>query len=224
MAKFMKTLSYEKLLDPEDRDDCNTSLDEKQPDSRINTLRTPFFISSTALTILILLLTVALHFRFQPTPPAYPITLAPITNEFTTNPSLHPFDLATQETWKSLIPPGWSGIRAQSPSGGSLVAGIDMYHKLHCLTSIRQEFTALVTDERRWHTFWDEENEVQRLHWGHCFDFIRQVSKRLRMSRRVTDYDRISYVQQTRHLSRWMQSWQIRVGRGLCISVEIILF
>lgn len=127
MAKFIKSFSYEKLLDPEDRNDFNTSLDEKQPDFRTNTFKTPFFISSTVLTILIVLLTVALHFRFQPTPPSYPITLAPTTNEFTANPSLRPFDLATQETWKSLIPAGWSGVHAQSPSGGSLVAGIDMH-------------------------------------------------------------------------------------------------
>ena len=54
--------------------------------------------------------------------------------------------------------------------------GIAMFHQIHCLHEIRAQYTSLLfvegtTDEDREFG----ESEAQKLHIGHCFNWIRQV-------------------------------------------------
>ncbi|KAK2052711.1 hypothetical protein LY76DRAFT_467223, partial [Colletotrichum caudatum] len=62
-------------------------------------------------------------------------------------------------------------------SGTVVVRGIDMFHKMHCLISLRAELTALALGDPARRAVWrarDTEAEADLLHLGHCFDFLRQ--------------------------------------------------
>lgn len=131
-----------------------------------------------SLSVLILVSTGAFHWRWERPISSSPIALPEIPLAFTTHHHLLPFDQATQEAWASIISPRWWDMTWVDGSGQAVVRGLDMFHKLHCLIAVREEFTALALDPDRHRAFQAEDGEAEaaRLHLGHCFDFLRQVS------------------------------------------------
>ncbi|OJJ69564.1 hypothetical protein ASPBRDRAFT_281446 [Aspergillus brasiliensis CBS 101740] len=136
-------------------------------------------IMTTILTILlgaIVILTVIFHYRWERQIRTSPIVLDRIRYTFQDNPELRPFDDKTSATWASQIPEGWSSVEFQDVHGHKSLKGIGMYHKLHCLSSLRTHVAELLSESVRIRPLDQTEALIQQLHLGHCFDFIRQVS------------------------------------------------
>lgn len=106
------------------------------------------------------------------------LQLPPLQYTFVDHPEMRPFDQETSDVWLPWGRDHWWSMEWRDPaSGARLTQGIDMLHKLHCLVSIRDEFTMMATDKDRRVFFNDKtaESVTRRMHVKHCFDFIRGV-------------------------------------------------
>ena len=106
-----------------------------------------------------------------------PINLPPRQYIFQNHPELLPFDQETSDIWQPLGIDHWWSMEWRDTDGNRLTKGIDMLHKLHCLVSVREEFTMMANDEKR-STYFNGRNAeslTRRMHIRHCFDFIRSV-------------------------------------------------
>ncbi|KAL1877500.1 hypothetical protein Daus18300_002487 [Diaporthe australafricana] len=106
-----------------------------------------------------------------------PIHLLPLQYTFIDHPEMRPFDQETSDIWLPWGRDHWWSMEWRDPSGARLTQGIDMLHKLHCLVSIREEFTMMAMEKERRVFFNDKtaESITRRMHIKHCFDFIRGV-------------------------------------------------
>ncbi|EMD84701.1 hypothetical protein COCC4DRAFT_77040 [Bipolaris maydis ATCC 48331] len=125
----------------------------------------------------VLLLSIgAFHLRWDRTISSSPIHLPQTFYTFTKHRDLIAFDENTQKSWNSIIGSEWWDMSWTDSSGQVVVRGLDMFHKLHCLIALREEFTKLSLDSDR-HLFFQgqkPESMAAELHLGHCFDFLRQ--------------------------------------------------
>lgn len=129
-------------------------------------------------TFLLFALLYQFHLTYSPVPSILPTTLPQTTIEFRSEPDLHPFTLATQESWTALIPHNWNHAVVRDMHGNTISQGIEVYHRLHCLTALRGQITEFLAggkDARA--TYNGAESETQRLHLGHCLDLLRQVRR-----------------------------------------------
>lgn len=132
---------------------------------------------TTILSSFTLLLTFVFYFRWSRDISTTPILLQNIRHSFSYHPELLNFDEDTQKRWWSQTDHEWWRTEWTDEDGRRVLMGIDMLHKIHCLVSIRDEFTALLLNGTYHYNFYDKNQIDKRLHLGHCFDLIRQVSK-----------------------------------------------
>lgn len=130
-------------------------------------------------TIIAAIMALIFHWRW-----AQPFTTAPIDLPmrkfaFAKNTDMLMFDDATQQRWESLNLANWWKGDWQDESGTKSQKGFHLFHMIHCLTAVRQEFAKLATDETRHITYnaRDRNATTQKFHLAHCFDFLRQVTK-----------------------------------------------
>ncbi|KAK1565918.1 uncharacterized protein LY79DRAFT_573128 [Colletotrichum navitas] len=161
---------------PKHAHDSRPGHDHYRPERGRN-LWTFFLMAALLLTCLS-----AFHFRWRRAIVSSPIVLPEVPYAFDRHRDLEPFDEATQARWDDLISRNlWWDMRwidGRNPASGTVVTrGIDMFHKMHCLISLRAEFTALVIGDPARRSTWraqDAEAGADLLHLGHCFDFLRQ--------------------------------------------------
>lgn len=97
---------------------------------------------------------------------------------FHRNPAL--FDLSSNAdgNWSALLPPNGGFVVEKNEFGGLEMAGITMFHQLHCLGMIRNAIQELMIDKPM-----NMENVIGRRHglhfhqehWVHCLDYLVQV-------------------------------------------------
>lgn len=129
---------------------------------------------TASLVFALILLVLLFNQRWSGRIAASPVQLPRRSYTFLDHPELRPFDTQTEQRWSELSRTDWYNTHWRSSSGQQLTRGIAMFHKLHCLQSLRSEFTRLVHDPNRHEVFWSASEETTRMHIGHCFDFIRQ--------------------------------------------------
>ena len=137
------------------------------------------------LTVTWIALAFVFHGRWTRPVSQWPINLPLRRYTFIDHPDLRNFDdAAANNRWAGMVWTDWWDTEWRDDTGHRFPRGIDMFHKMHCLVAIREEFAALATDETRAATFnaRDLEAKDQRLHLKlnqnhleHCFDFLRQV-------------------------------------------------
>ncbi|KAF3765274.1 hypothetical protein M406DRAFT_355854 [Cryphonectria parasitica EP155] len=151
----------------EDEDSLPLSFEKKQ--------KTTWPWLPLACTLLLAASAVSFNMRWYRGISGDPIDLPPLQYTFTDHPEMRPFDQETSDIWLPWGRDHWWSMEWRDPSGAHLTQGIDMLHKLHCLVSIREEFTMMATDKNRRVFFNDKtaESITRRMHIKHCFDFIR---------------------------------------------------
>jgi hypothetical protein len=96
---------------------------------------------------------------------------------------------STDHYWTDLLPPNGGFIHIKEENTGNrTVRGVSMFHQLHCLQMIRMAFQDLLgvgsegmdMDKRHGKAKLGEGEGVTELHWTHCLDYLRQVSRHLR--------------------------------------------
>lgn len=229
MTSKMNTWLYKykgmQALRTEDDDDSEASLpmfleEEKKKNKTTTTTASSWPWVPLACTLLLAASALSFHLRWSPHgAPLDLLQLPPRPYTFVDHPEMRPFDQATSDVWLPWGRDHWWSMEWRDPaSGARLTQGIDMLHKLHCLVSIRDEFTLMATDQDRRVFFNDRtaESVTRRMHIKHCFDFIRGVRCffiffLFRETRRQADWFcylkknyRIFYVRQTRRLSPWI--------------------
>lgn len=132
-------------------------------------------------TVLLTVLVIVFHLTWDREITESPLNLPIRQFVFKEHLELLQFNEETQELWASLNLMDWWNTEWQDSANGATVhRGFHMFHMIHCLSAIRQEFTKLATDEER-HLVYnarDPPSIIWRLHLAHCFDFVRQVSLR----------------------------------------------
>lgn len=129
------------------------------------------------LTTATLVLVFIFHWKWTRPISSYPLELPKIKYTFVERPEFYQFDEATQERWHASMSEKWWKTRWRAPDGGDSVRVFSMFHRIHCLTALREEFTLLTTDPKRHESFYAENDDKtgSRLHLGHCFDLLRQA-------------------------------------------------
>jgi hypothetical protein len=114
------------------------------------------------------------------------------------------FDLtpAGDGNWTALLPPNGGFVSERTGEGGFEMAGITMFHQLHCLQMIREAFQDLMEGKKVLESEMDDEDEMgagdvgkehgvkrkrsigkrhgphlDQDHWVHCLDYLMQVSR-----------------------------------------------
>lgn len=183
------------------------------------------------MSAVLLLSIVAFHLRWSRPVSSSPIQLPQTSYIFRKHHDLMAFDENTQKSWSSIIEPKWWDMSWTDSSGQIVTRGLDMFHKLHCLIALREEFTALVLDPDHHLRFeaQDRDSVDARLHLGHCFDFLRQVSQgceTVPYFKSVWTWltqgykHRVFYVLQTQLLSPSDPSTQRRMEQGSYTNAE----
>ncbi|KAF2430169.1 hypothetical protein EJ08DRAFT_697711 [Tothia fuscella] len=111
------------------------------------------------------------------------------------------FDLsrASDGNWTALLPPNGGFVSESTKDGGYEMAGITMFHQLHCLQMIREAFQDLTEGKRALESEMDDEEDDDFMdvgkehglrrrsglrtrhgphpdqeHWVHCLDYLMQ--------------------------------------------------
>lgn len=80
----------------------------------------------------------------------WPIDLPLYRYTFTAHPELHDFDdPAAKDLWGDMVYHDWWATDWRDDTGRRFTRGIDIFHKMHCLVAIREEFVKLATEEQR---------------------------------------------------------------------------
>ena len=141
------------------------------------------------LTALLTVICIALAFLFQirwaQPISQWPIDLPMRRYTFVDHPSLRDFDdAAAGDRWGGMVWKKWWNTEWRDNTGRRFPRGIDVFHKMHCIIAIREEFAKLATNEARDEAFQPRDEaedekfklEFNRNHLEHCFDFLRQVN------------------------------------------------
>ncbi|RFU79491.1 hypothetical protein TARUN_2698 [Trichoderma arundinaceum] len=145
----------------------------------------PWF--TALLTVTCISLAIVFHLRWTRPISQWPINLPLRRYQFIEHPDLRGFDdEAIKNRWANMVWHNWWDTEWQDDTGRRFPRGIDVFHKMHCLVAIREEFTELATDETRATReaalrARDVEAKgkkidliLNRNHLEHCFDFLRQ--------------------------------------------------
>jgi hypothetical protein len=126
---------------------------------------------------------------------------------FTQRPEFFDLTAAGDGNWTALLPPNGGFVSEKTGEGGYEMAGITMFHQLHCLQMIREAFQDVMEGKRMLESEMDAEEEEMGMgdvgrehgvrrkrvvgkrhgphldqdHWIHCLDYLMQVSS-LRLS------------------------------------------
>ena len=135
------------------------------------------------LTATCIILTFVFHRRWTRPISQWPINLPLRRYTFIDHPELRDFDdAAVNDRWAGMVWHEWWDTEWRDDTGHHFPQGIDVFHKMHCLVAIREEFATLATDETRATAVNARDPEakgpkpnINTNHLQHCFDFLRQV-------------------------------------------------
>ncbi|KAE9373175.1 hypothetical protein N431DRAFT_455966 [Stipitochalara longipes BDJ] len=130
------------------------------------------------LTVTFMVLAFIFHLRWTRPVSHWPIDLPLRSYAFVDRSDLREFDdAAAQDRWAGMVNHIWWATEWQDDTGDHFPRGIDVFHKMHCIIAIREEFVMYLTDETRAGTGDSKTNgklTVNANHLQHCFDFLRQ--------------------------------------------------
>ncbi|KAH7321827.1 hypothetical protein BKA65DRAFT_540972 [Rhexocercosporidium sp. MPI-PUGE-AT-0058] len=136
---------------------------------------------SALLTATCILLAVVFHIRWTQPISRWPIDLPMRSYMFFDRPELKDFDSPkAQGHWSGMVNKVWWDTKWQDNKGDQFPRGIDVFHKMHCIIAIREEFVLFLTDVTRAETTNTGDPKVNGKltinanHLQHCFDFLRQ--------------------------------------------------
>ncbi|CAJ2508452.1 Uu.00g134780.m01.CDS01 [Anthostomella pinea] len=142
---------------------------------------------TTLLTILWLSVAYMFHSRWGRDVSQWPMDLPARSYTFTDHPHLRDFDDAVAaEHWGGMVRHEWWDTEWRDESGRRFPRGIDVFHKVHCLVAIRDDFAIMASSPDRGEkpdfrkkraeerTRRKVELTVNQNHLQHCFDFLRQ--------------------------------------------------
>ncbi|KAI1820840.1 hypothetical protein F4861DRAFT_521648 [Xylaria intraflava] len=136
------------------------------------------------LTVTVFSLALVFSSRWTRDVSQWPINLPTRLYTFVNHPSLRDLDdPVAADNWNRMVRHEWWNTEWRDDAGRRFPRGIDVFHKMHCLVAIREEFAALATNDSP-----REEEKVaardgadmkiqltlNRNHLEHCFDFLRQ--------------------------------------------------
>ncbi|KAI0975026.1 hypothetical protein F4678DRAFT_359939 [Xylaria arbuscula] len=134
---------------------------------------------TSLLTVVFFTLAIVFSSRWSRDVSQWPFNLPTRAYTFVDHPSFRDLDDPdAADAWDRMVRHAWWEAEWRDDAGRRFLRGIDVFHKMHCLVAIREEFAALATDDRR-----DEERRVvprkidlieNQDHLEHCFDFLRQ--------------------------------------------------
>ena len=149
--------------------------------TRARITRLPWW--TALVTVICVVLAFVFHRRWTRPISYWPIDLPLREYTFVDHPSLRDFDdTAANDRWAGLVYHKWWDTEWRDDAGQQFPRGIDVFHKMHCLVAIREEFATLATDETRatalkarYSRAKEPKLKVNTNHLQHCFDFLRQV-------------------------------------------------
>ncbi|KAF3018840.1 hypothetical protein E8E14_006168 [Neopestalotiopsis sp. 37M] len=140
------------------------------------------------LTAFCIILAFVFHSRWERPVSQWPINLPLRPYTFVDHPHLRDFDNAdASEYWGAMVWHEWWNAEWRDDAGRRFPRGIDVFHKIHCIVAIREEFANLAMDDVR-PSKRELASETQpasrdkrvvdltlnQSHLEHCFDFLRQ--------------------------------------------------
>lgn len=142
------------------------------------------------LTVFCIILAFVFHSRWERPVSQWPINLPLRPYTFVDHPHLRDFDNGDAgQYWGAMVEHDWWDAEWRDDAGRRFPRGIDVFHKMHCLVAIREEFANLVMDDvrptkrelasepqqERSHDKRVVDLTLNQNHLEHCFDFLRQV-------------------------------------------------
>jgi hypothetical protein len=95
---------------------------------------------------------------------------------------------AADKNWTRLIPPNGGFVVRQNEEGKSEMAGVSMFHQLHCLSMIRMAVQDMRAGRKPAHSHQEQvhgegeaaqekldKNQTEEEHWVHCLDYLVQA-------------------------------------------------